>query len=82
MNIHLLSFQNESGKLEIQPPPLSDEDFNKPVGRFSQSIFQAGTTRALTATSIGNLVVWDTVRPKYSKGDHYHPYIPRRRFVK
>ena len=44
-------------------PPLSDDDFNKPVGRFSQSIFLQQSTRVLTATSIGNLVVWDTNKP-------------------
>ncbi|KAL5017193.1 hypothetical protein ScPMuIL_006782 [Solemya velum] len=44
-------------------PPLTDQDFNKPVGRYSQTIFQRGSTRALTATSIGNLVVWDKHKP-------------------
>jgi len=44
-------------------PPLTDEDFNKPVGRYSQSIFQLDCPRALTATSIGNLVVWDNNKP-------------------
>ena len=39
-------------------PTLTDEDFNKQVGRYSESIFVPGTNRALTATSVGNLVVW------------------------
>ncbi|RUS85636.1 hypothetical protein EGW08_006582 [Elysia chlorotica] len=51
------------GAMEYFAPPLSDQDFNKPVGRYSQSLFQMGIARALTATSIGNLVVWDNNRP-------------------
>lgn len=74
-------FFQESGKLVIQAPPLTDEDFNKPVGRFSQSIFQAGTSRALTATSIGNLVVWDTVRPKFQRGKKTNYSSPREAHV-
>ena len=53
----------KAGALEYFAPPLSDDDFNKPVGKYSQSIFLGNTTRALTATSIGNLVVWDTNKP-------------------
>ena len=53
----------EGGKIEYFAPPLTDEDFNKPVGRYSQSIFLSNSTRALTATSYGNLVVWDTNKP-------------------
>ena len=48
-------------------PPLSDDDFNKQVGRYSQSIYMRNSTRALTATSVGNLVVWDTNKP-HNKG--------------
>ncbi|XP_059176207.1 cilia- and flagella-associated protein 251-like isoform X2 [Physella acuta] len=53
----------EDNSIKYYAPPLSDEDFNKPVGRYSQSMFQIGIARALTATSIGNLVVWDNNRP-------------------
>lgn len=49
--------------MEYFAPPLTDQDFNKPVGRYSQSIFQRNSTRVLTSTSIGNLVVWDTNKP-------------------
>ena len=49
--------------MQYYAPPLTDEDFNKPVGRYSQSIFQTQSSRALTATSIGNLVVWDNNKP-------------------
>ncbi|GFR90714.1 WD repeat-containing protein 66 [Elysia marginata] len=51
------------GAIQYYAPPLTDQDFNKPVGRYSQSLFQIGIARALTATSIGNLVVWDNNRP-------------------
>jgi len=40
-------------------PPLTDEDFNKPLGKFSQSVFLRNSSQALTATSIGNMIVWD-----------------------
>lgn len=49
--------------MEYFAPPLTDQDFNKPVGRYSQSIFQRNSSRALTGTSIGNLVVWDNNKP-------------------
>ena len=49
--------------MEYFAPPLTDQDFNKAVGRYSQSIFQRNSSRALTATSIGNLVVWDNNKP-------------------
>lgn len=55
-------FQSDS-HMEYFAPPLTDQDFNKPVGRYSQSIFQRNSTRVLTSTSIGNLVVWDTNKP-------------------
>ncbi|XP_064612327.1 cilia- and flagella-associated protein 251-like isoform X2 [Liolophura sinensis] len=53
----------EPGRMEYYAPPLTDQDFNKPVGRYSQSIFQSNSSRALTATSIGNLVVWESNKP-------------------
>ena len=49
----------EERMIKYFAPPLTDEDFNKPVGRYSQTIYQFNSSRALTATSIGNLVVWD-----------------------
>lgn len=61
--IKFLNWFQEGGKIEYFAPPLTDEDFNKPVGRYSQSIFLSNSTRALTATSYGNLVVWDTNKP-------------------
>lgn len=45
--------------LEYVAPPLTDKDFNRSVGQYSQSIFQLQSPRALTATSCGNIVVWE-----------------------
>merc|ERR1719277_1476647 len=59
----VLFYQWEERNMRYFAPPLTDQDFNKPVGRYSQSIFQIGIARALTATSIGNLVVWDNNKP-------------------
>jgi len=59
--------------LEFYAPPLTDEDFNKPVGKFSQTIFLRNCSRALTATSIGNVILWDA--NKYvtlGKAIYYH----------
>lgn len=47
--------------LEYVAPPLTDKDFNRSVGQYSQSIFQLQSPRALTATSCGNIVVWEHV---------------------
>jgi hypothetical protein len=41
-------------------PVLNDASFNKPVGSLTQSVFQTKSNRALTGTSLGNLVVWKT----------------------
>ncbi|KAH9503910.1 Cilia- and flagella-associated protein 251 [Bulinus truncatus] len=59
----VLFYHWEDNMIKYFAPPLSDSDFNKPVGRYSQSMYQIGIARALTATSIGNLVVWDNNRP-------------------
>eukprot|EP00794_Sanderia_malayensis_P014238 gene14238-15723_t len=45
-------------EMSFVAPPLTDKDFNKAVGLFSQSVFLPGTDRALTCTSCGNIVVW------------------------
>ena len=37
------------------------QDFNKVVGLFSQSVFQPKSSKVLTGTSVGNIVVWDVV---------------------
>lgn len=43
--------------------PLSDRDFNKAIGQYCATVFVRGTTRALTATSLGNIVIWDSDSP-------------------
>ncbi|KAM4808158.1 cilia- and flagella-associated protein 251 [Rhinophrynus dorsalis] len=48
-------------------PPLNDKTFNKTVGSFSQSVFDFGAVRALTGTSEGKLVVWETTCPQSLK---------------
>ncbi|XP_035690518.1 cilia- and flagella-associated protein 251-like [Branchiostoma floridae] len=54
----------KGGKLEYYAPELDDSTFNRAVGQYSQSIFQFDLgTRAFTATSVGNIVVWDSKRP-------------------
>ncbi|ESO91649.1 hypothetical protein LOTGIDRAFT_191347 [Lottia gigantea] len=59
----VLFYHWEDTAIEYFAPPLTDEDFNKQVGNYSQSIFQSNSSRALTGTSIGNLVVWDNNKP-------------------
>ncbi|XP_071849088.1 cilia- and flagella-associated protein 251-like isoform X2 [Apostichopus japonicus] len=49
--------------IKFVAPELTDQDFNRMVGHYSQSIFCSDSTRALTGTSVGNIVVWDNVRP-------------------
>jgi WD40 repeat protein/Ca2+-binding EF-hand superfamily protein len=53
------------GELNYCAPELSDKDFNKPVGLYSQSIYHPSSTQALTATSQGNIAVW---KPPTEKG--------------
>ncbi|EDV24111.1 uncharacterized protein TRIADDRAFT_57268 [Trichoplax adhaerens] len=40
-------------------PSLTDKDFNRTVGNYCQSVFIRNVIRAFTATSVGNIVVWD-----------------------
>ena len=71
-NLHVYFFIQKNGALSYFAPPLSDDDFNKQVGKYSQSIFMSQSTRALTATSVGNLVVWDTNKPlTKGRSDNY-----------
>ncbi|XP_062509735.1 cilia- and flagella-associated protein 251-like [Corticium candelabrum] len=60
----VIFYSSESGSLQYCAPVLDDKTFNKVVGTFSQSVFVPSTTRAMTATSIGNVVVWDHARPE------------------
>uniref|UniRef100_H2YNA4 Cilia- and flagella-associated protein 251 n=1 Tax=Ciona savignyi TaxID=51511 RepID=H2YNA4_CIOSA len=59
----------ESGTLKQSAPFLSDTNFNRAVGLFSQTIFiDEPSRRAFTATSLGNIVVWDPERPNGKNG--------------
>ncbi|XP_067911131.1 cilia- and flagella-associated protein 251 isoform X2 [Heterodontus francisci] len=51
----------KDNQLEFASPILTDETFNKVVGLYSQSVFHLTPSQVLTATSTGNLVIWDTV---------------------
>ncbi|XP_069475694.1 cilia- and flagella-associated protein 251 [Ambystoma mexicanum] len=56
----------EGSTLEYSAPSVTDSTFNKAVGAFSQSVFYLDTLKALSATSAGKFVVWDTVSPASS----------------
>ncbi|CAI9535102.1 unnamed protein product, partial [Staurois parvus] len=63
----------DNSTLEYAAPLLNNSTFNKVVGTFSQSVFHSVNVRALTATSAGKLVVWETINP---------PSIRERAFIK
>ncbi|XP_029426801.1 cilia- and flagella-associated protein 251 [Rhinatrema bivittatum] len=48
-------------------PPLTYHTFNKTLGSYSQSVFHFNSSKALTGTSVGKLVVWETI---------YMPTVP------
>lgn len=54
--------------MHFYDPVIDDSTFNKPVGRLTQSIFQMSKGRALTGTASGNLVVWESVDERNTKG--------------
>ncbi|XP_048044242.1 cilia- and flagella-associated protein 251 isoform X2 [Megalobrama amblycephala] len=45
--------------LEYSAPEITDKTFNMVLGSLSQSIFHYDSVQALTATSAGNIVLWD-----------------------
>lgn len=48
-----------SGRFKYYSPPLRAKDFKQNVGDFVMSVFVPGSMQVLTATSDGDLVVWD-----------------------
>jgi hypothetical protein len=46
-------------RFKYYSPPLRSKDFKQSIGDFSMSIFVPGSQQALTATSDGDIVVWD-----------------------
>ncbi|KAA0717305.1 Cilia- and flagella-associated protein 251 [Triplophysa tibetana] len=55
----VLFYNWEKECLEYSAPDISNKTLNVVLGSLSQSIFQCEGVRALTATSKGNIVVWD-----------------------
>ncbi|XP_043095867.1 cilia- and flagella-associated protein 251 [Puntigrus tetrazona] len=49
----------ETGHLECSAPEITDKTFNMVLGSLSQSIFHYDGVQAFTATSAGNIVLWD-----------------------
>ncbi|KAF5400599.1 WD repeat-containing protein 66 [Paragonimus heterotremus] len=51
---------NINGEIYAYAPPLTDEDFDKKVGNFVGSCYVPESNVAITATTQGLLVVWET----------------------
>ncbi|XP_075240937.1 cilia- and flagella-associated protein 251-like isoform X2 [Convolutriloba macropyga] len=49
---------DEGENLNYHDPQVTDKDFNRFVGTFSQSVHAPGSKWTFTATSAGNVVVW------------------------
>jgi WD40 repeat protein len=47
--------------LQFYSPPVSQRDFKQPVGDFTVSHILPGTNRAISATTDGDVVLWDRV---------------------
>ncbi|KAK6306381.1 hypothetical protein J4Q44_G00233060 [Coregonus suidteri] len=58
----VLFYTRDKQHLDYIAPDLLDKTFNKVVGMLSQSVFHWRGLQALSATSAGNLVLWDMVR--------------------
>jgi len=48
-----------SRRFKYYSPPLRSKDFKQSVGDFVMSVFVPGSLQALTATTDGDVVVWD-----------------------
>ncbi|XP_050964836.1 cilia- and flagella-associated protein 251 [Labeo rohita] len=55
----VLFYNWERGHLEYSAPEITDKTFNMVLGSLSQSIFHYNGEQAFTATSAGNIVLWD-----------------------
>ncbi|XP_039530314.1 cilia- and flagella-associated protein 251-like [Pimephales promelas] len=53
------SVAQEKEHLGYSAPEITDKTFNMVLGSLSQSIFHYDSMQALTATSAGNIVLWD-----------------------
>lgn len=57
--VYFWSWAQGATRFKYYSPPLRSKDFKQSVGDFVSSVFVPGTNQALTATSDGDLVVWD-----------------------
>ncbi|GAX79688.1 hypothetical protein CEUSTIGMA_g7129.t1 [Chlamydomonas eustigma] len=48
-----------SHRFKYYSPPLRSKDFKQVIGNFTMSVFIPGSPQALTATTDGDLVLWD-----------------------
>lgn len=56
--------------LQFYSPPVSQRDAKQPVGDFTLSLLLPGTSRAISATTDGDVVLWDrVVLPEVSSTD-------------
>ncbi|XP_056602043.1 cilia- and flagella-associated protein 251 isoform X5 [Triplophysa dalaica] len=67
----VLFYNWERDCLEYSAPDISKKTFNVVLGSLSQSMFLCDGVQALTATSKGNIVIWD----KQSESDSCQPLI-------
>jgi len=51
----------DEGSLKFFAPPISSKDFQQPVGRFTQTVYLPDSSRAVTGTVDGDIVLWDQV---------------------
>ncbi|KAJ8415526.1 hypothetical protein AAFF_G00425060 [Aldrovandia affinis] len=59
---HVVFYSWVKEGLEYSVPKLTDKTFRTKVGSLSQSIFSSEGFQAVTATLLGNMVVWDVAR--------------------
>ncbi|XP_067264342.1 cilia- and flagella-associated protein 251 [Chanodichthys erythropterus] len=62
----VLFYNWERGHLEYSAPEITDKTFNMVLGSLRQSIFHYDSVQALTATSAGNIVLWDKLTESVS----------------
>ncbi|XP_021332247.2 cilia- and flagella-associated protein 251 [Danio rerio] len=55
----VLFYNWERGHLEYSAPEITDKTFNAVIGSLSQSVFHYDGVQAFTATSNGNIILWD-----------------------
>ncbi|XP_016333156.1 WD repeat-containing protein 66-like [Sinocyclocheilus anshuiensis] len=67
----VLFYNWERGHLEYSAPEITDKTFNMVLGSLSQSIFHYDGVLAFTATSAGNIVLWDKQTQSVSR----HPVV-------